>query len=76
MKLFDYECKACDKTFEELQQGDEVIKCPTCQQPAIKLITFQPTQKQDPKMAEYSIKFRKARNKYLGVSKDQMPRIK
>lgn len=77
MKIFDYKCSSCEDTFESLAQpDDEVIHCQKCNVPAEKVFSFAPTQKPDPKMAEYSIKFRKSINKYKNTPKDQRPYVK
>jgi putative FmdB family regulatory protein len=30
MPIYEYQCKACKKDFEELVFGDESVKCPEC----------------------------------------------
>ena len=30
MPLYEYACRACDHTFEELVFGDEKVECPQC----------------------------------------------
>ncbi|HEY1381076.1 MAG TPA: zinc ribbon domain-containing protein [Gemmataceae bacterium] len=31
MPLYEYECRTCKHTFEELVFGDEAVTCPACQ---------------------------------------------
>ncbi len=30
MPLFEYQCPACDVTFEQLVRGDTKVSCPSC----------------------------------------------
>lgn len=76
MKLYDFLCEACHLTFEDLQSQDEIIACPTCQQPATKLLTYNPSAPMSAKMQDLFNKFAQAKAKYKNVSKDQMPHVK
>lgn len=39
MPLYDYECSTCQIQFEELAKQEEIINCPQCQIPSIKIVS-------------------------------------
>lgn len=39
MPMYEYFCKDCDKTFEELAKFEDQIECPVCQKISDKLVS-------------------------------------
>ena len=37
MKMYDYHCEKCENEFEALAKEKEVVECPQCGNPAIKI---------------------------------------
>ena len=69
MILYDFHCKTCQHTWEDLISKDEAPPpCPECTSTETEQVMFcnKPTAVMDPKRAEITMKGRNIRNKLLG----------
>jgi putative FmdB family regulatory protein len=46
MPLYEYECRSCKNTFEELVFGDEAISCPECRSKKLERLISVPARPQ------------------------------